>query len=223
MSITGEPDGPPAKPGPTLGDTGTGMLMCHQHPRRALRAEETGKGERLQVAMQDAMLHYIRARLRHPDAQGRTGAARRRPDRLGRQSAVRHLSRARAADRTTTSTSTPAAPIPSTGSGCWSVIGREDLIGDPRFETPQARIEHEAEIDAMIVGLDRASTTSTRHAHASAPPAFPPAPCSTRKELLERPQLPRARHHADDRAPARQGLRQDAGLARALQRQRRRR
>ena len=91
----------------------------HQHPGRAVREEETGKGERLQVAMQDAMLHYIRIAFADagPDAAGRSSAPATQID-LGRQSAVRHLSRARAAGPTTTSTSTPAAPIPSTGSGC---------------------------------------------------------------------------------------------------------
>ena len=59
-SVTGYGDRPPVKPGPSFGDTGTGMLMAisilgalHKRPR-------TGKGQRLQVAMQDAMIHYMR-------------------------------------------------------------------------------------------------------------------------------------------------------------------
>jgi len=36
MAITGQRDGPPCKPGPSLGDTGTGMLMAISNPRRAL-------------------------------------------------------------------------------------------------------------------------------------------------------------------------------------------
>ena len=30
------------------------------------------------------------------------------------------------------------------------MLGREDLLGDPRFETPQTRAEHEAEINALV-------------------------------------------------------------------------
>ncbi|MGZ5231514.1 MAG: CaiB/BaiF CoA transferase family protein, partial [Burkholderiales bacterium] len=60
MSITGEPNGRPAKPGATLGDSGTGMLMCISILAALIKRKETGKGVHLQVAMQDAMLHYIR-------------------------------------------------------------------------------------------------------------------------------------------------------------------
>ena len=60
MSITGYPDNPPAKPGPTLGDTGTGMLLAISILGALYEQKTTGKGQRLQVAMQDAMLHYIR-------------------------------------------------------------------------------------------------------------------------------------------------------------------
>src|ERR1700719_3060079 len=60
MSITGEPDGPPIKPGPSLGDTGTGMTMAISILGALYERRATGKGRRLQVAMQDAMLHYIR-------------------------------------------------------------------------------------------------------------------------------------------------------------------
>ena len=60
MSISGEKDGRPIKPGPTLGDTGTGMLLCISILGALYEKKSTGKGQRLQIAMQDAMLHYIR-------------------------------------------------------------------------------------------------------------------------------------------------------------------
>src|SRR6266567_1949066 len=63
MSITGERDGPPAKPGTTLGDTGTGMLLAVSILGALYRRKSTGQGERIEIAMQDAMLQYIRVAL----------------------------------------------------------------------------------------------------------------------------------------------------------------
>src|SRR6476646_3689651 len=72
MSTTGERDGRPLKPGPSLGDTGTGMLLAISILGALYRRKETGQGDHLQVAMQDAMLHYIRIAFA---AQYRTGKA----------------------------------------------------------------------------------------------------------------------------------------------------
>src|SRR5216684_2160390 len=44
MSITGERDGPPAKPGTTLGDTGTGMLLAVSILGALYRRKGTGQG-----------------------------------------------------------------------------------------------------------------------------------------------------------------------------------
>src|SRR6516165_10244777 len=60
MSITGEPDGPPIRPGVSLGVAGTGMVMAISILGALYERRATGQGRRLQVAMQDAMLHYIR-------------------------------------------------------------------------------------------------------------------------------------------------------------------
>src|SRR5437870_2505330 len=60
ISVTGDADRPPVKPGPSFGDTGTGMLMAISILAALRHRDRTGKGRRLQVAMQDAMVHYMR-------------------------------------------------------------------------------------------------------------------------------------------------------------------
>src|ERR1700689_5564895 len=70
MSTSGERDGRPLKPGPSLGDTGTGMLLSISILGALYRRKATGQGDHLQVAMQDAMLHYMRIAFSY---QSRTG------------------------------------------------------------------------------------------------------------------------------------------------------
>src|SRR5207253_5170853 len=79
MAITGQRDGPPCKPGPSLGDTGTGMLMAISILAALYQRNTTGEGRHLQVAMQDAQLNYTRgafinhARTGQPQERGRAG------------------------------------------------------------------------------------------------------------------------------------------------------
>src|SRR5215510_1211370 len=49
MSITGELDGPPIKPGVTLGDTGTGMLLAISILGALYRRKSTGEGHRIEI------------------------------------------------------------------------------------------------------------------------------------------------------------------------------
>lgn len=157
MSITGERDGRPLKPGPSLGDTGTGMLLAISILGALLRRATTGTGEHLQVAMQDAMLHYIRIAFA---AQYRTGKPAQR-----------------AADSSVSGPNPPMGTFPCKGGGLndyvyvftsranpehWNrllrVIGREELIGDERFASPQARTERADEVNEMVSAWTRQHT-----------------------------------------------------------------
>ena len=79
MAITGDVGSRPIRPGATLGDTGTGMLMAIAIVSSLYERNTTGKGRRLQVAMQDAQLNYTRgaftnyARTGKPQERGRAG------------------------------------------------------------------------------------------------------------------------------------------------------
>jgi len=149
MSVTGETDGPPAKPGATLGDSGTGMLMCISILASLMKRKETGKGVHLQVAMQDAMLHYIRNAFCLTTKTGKPA----------RRAGAKNLE-----GNNPPCNIYPCAPggpndyvyvytsrgNPQHWPRLLEAIGRKDLIGDPRFETREARVENEAEVEKII-------------------------------------------------------------------------
>ena len=60
FSITGYPDGPPMRPGPTMGDAGTGMQMALAISAAYTQKLKTGKGQFIELSMQEAMTYYLR-------------------------------------------------------------------------------------------------------------------------------------------------------------------
>src|SRR3984885_10337813 len=149
MSITGEEDGPPCKPGATIGDTGTGMLMAISVLGAYVRKLRTGQGDHLQLAMQDSILHYIRNAFTFMERTGKPAP--------------------RAGSKTVGGGNPPIGVYPCKGGGPndyvyiytsranpehWNrllkVMGREELIGDPRYDTPWSRAERPDEVNGMI-------------------------------------------------------------------------
>ena len=154
MSITGDADGPPLKPGVTLGDTGTGMLLAISILGALYRRRATGQGEHVEIAMQDAMLQYIRVALSSQATQ--KAAAKRNGAKILSGFAVPSgtypCKPGGANDYVYVYTS---RTNPSHWRRLLEVIGRKDLIGDARFDTAAARLGHEQEVDEMISAWTR--------------------------------------------------------------------
>jgi formyl-CoA transferase len=149
ISVTGDADRPPVKPGPSFGDTGTGMVMAISILAALRERDRTGKGRRLQVAMQDAMVHYMRVPFSRTQLSGkaqlRGGSSR--SSALMAPSALYPCKPGGPNDYVYVFTS---RANPEHWSRLLKVISREDLVGDPRYDTIAARGERAAEVDEII-------------------------------------------------------------------------
>jgi formyl-CoA transferase len=157
ISVTGEPDRPPVKPGPSFGDTGTGMLMAVTILGAIVERQRTGKGRRLQVAMQDAMIHYMRTCFAN---QARTGKAapRRGGKTPGGNNAPSGLYQCRPYGSNDWVYITTSRGNPEHWVRLMKLIGREELIDDPRYATGAERFKREAEVDAIVTEWTRKHT-----------------------------------------------------------------
>jgi crotonobetainyl-CoA:carnitine CoA-transferase CaiB-like acyl-CoA transferase len=149
ISVTGEPDRPPVKPGLSFGDTGTGMLMAATILGALHERNRTGQGRRLQLAMQDAMIHYMRTCFA---TMARTGKPARRNGAKsgGGNNAPSGLYPAKGGGPNDYVYLTTSRANPEHWSRLMKLIGREELIDDPRFATGNDRVAHEKELDAII-------------------------------------------------------------------------
>ncbi|HVY18128.1 MAG TPA: CoA transferase [Rhodopila sp.] len=154
FSVTGDPDGPPTRPGISLGDTGTGMLMAITILGALYKRRETGEGHRLQVAMQDAIMHYMRINFA---TQGRTGeAAGRGGSKVpGVRNAPMGLYPCAPGGPNDYVYIMTSRANPDHWDRLLKVIGREDLIGDARYADAFARLEREEEVDEIIAAWTR--------------------------------------------------------------------
>jgi formyl-CoA transferase len=156
FSITGEVDGRPLQPGPDLADSGTGMIMAITLLAALYQREQTGRGQRIELAMSDHIATFNRLHYAWPIERGvatpRSG------------NAVPFVRRVAPGD---TYPTPPFGPddyvyIYAGTNGQWmdllTAIDRLDLADDPRLQTPEQRGQHYEELDQILT-----EWCSTRH------------------------------------------------------------
>lgn len=149
VAVTGETDGRPLKPGITLGDTGAGLHCALGILGALLQRHATGRGQRVEVSMQDAMLNFMRIAFA---AQALMGKA---PPRCGNQSLLGATSPSELYRCAGDGPNDYCFVYTSrAGNHQWlkllGVIGRQDLQDDERFGSPESRFRYREPIDAML-------------------------------------------------------------------------
>src|SRR5712692_4621772 len=145
MSITGFPENPPTFVVPAIGDSGTGMHMAIGILAALQQRHATGKGQHVEVSMQDAVVNIIRVSLR--DHQRFGHALPRRGNQLG-QTVPSRIYRCKG-----------GGPDDYAFINAWEhpqwlamlgAMGRPDLAEDARFKAPAARWENRDALNAIV-------------------------------------------------------------------------
>jgi len=144
MSVTGSPGSPPLKPGPTIGDTGTGVHAAAGVLAAYIQRERTGKGQQVEVAMQEAVLNFVRVPMM-------AGYITHRPvGRSGNAAGAVPGDIFKCAPGGDNDYAFILCSTPEMWRSLCAAIGRAELADDERFRDPRSRRNNGAALTAII-------------------------------------------------------------------------
>ena len=170
-STTGFDDGPPMVTGSQIGDSGTGLNLALGIVTALYHREKTGKGQRVECAMQDGVLNLCRVKLRDQQRLSH-GPLREYPQfphgtftdevpRAGHSSGggqpghVVKCAHSGAEGKHEAHGANDYAYVviqPQGWEPLMKIIGRENLIDDPEWSTPEARLTKLDDCFALVEG-----------------------------------------------------------------------
>ena len=199
-STTGELDGIPMVTGAQIGDSGTGLHLALGIVTALFHRNQTGRGQRVTCAMQDGVLNLCRVKLR--DQQRLThGPLTEYP-----QYPNEEFGEATPRAGNASGGGQPGWIVKCKGwemdpdayiyviaqaaafEGLAKVIGHEDWLGDPEWNTPKARLP---KLDMMFAEIEKWTMTKTKFEAMDIlnPLNVPCGPILSMKELAEEASL----------------------------------
>ncbi len=152
LATTGLASDQPLKPGPNMGDSGAGMHGTTGILAALLQREKTGRGQRIEVSMQEAVINFNRNSFAGYLASGTPPSRGANPGALKEVFACKGES---ACDYC-------CIPTAQLSDGQWQrllrIVGGQAAVDDARFATSPERVKHTAELDSLL-----SAWSGTRH------------------------------------------------------------
>lgn len=177
--LTGYPDSQPVKVGPAISDAATGVHTATAILAALYYRTQTGKGQYIDIAMMDTVFSMLENSVAIQTMTGTT------PMRIGNNNPG-------SAPYNMYCTKDGTVYISTANNNLFikliRVMGKPELIDDPRFSTNPLRKQHETEIDAIVEEWTKNYTSAEIEQMLDAA-SVPVASAKTMKDLVNDPQL----------------------------------